>query len=223
MEIIRDGLALRLNELFIDGRILHTIDPYLVSSAVVNARKCRIYAGQPDHYQAIFSAINATSSHNLSYLELYGADPLMPEVRQVDPDILAEAAMKLETLKADLSSDQTEAVLTRLAATMDSRLKRLSLHKSINLESMDPVILAEALIKLEFIGVHWFRLSAAQLTSLISKIRHSPDMRIIMLCLNYTDLSPVPPEILIEALQKVKDVFIMFTRLTAEQFTYRNP
>ena len=137
----------------------------------------------------------------------------------MDPDILAEAAMKLETLKADLSSDQTEAVLTRLAATMDSRLKRLSLHKSINLESMDPVILAEALIKLEFIGVHWFRLSATQLTSLISKIRHSPDMRIIMLCLNYTDLSPVPPEILIEALQKVKDVFIMFTRLTAEQFT----
>ena len=51
---------------------------------------------------------------------------LGPDIfRKVAPDIVAEAAMKLETLKAGFSKTQVEAILTKLAGTQDFRLKEL--------------------------------------------------------------------------------------------------
>ena len=127
--------------------------------------------------------------------------------------------MKLETLKAWLSSHQVEAVITRLAASEDSRQKKLEVF-FVDLSSLDPEVVAGALIKLETVGLQLTdRLSAGHLPALFSRICHSPDLRLSELVLTSRYLSLVPPEVLVGAIQRLERVKFLYGRMTEEQVT----
>ena len=70
--------------------------------------------------EAVLAGISNSTITSLRYLDL-GDD----EIHHIAPDIVTEAAMKLESFGAPLSRPQVEAVLTRLADSQDSRLRNL--------------------------------------------------------------------------------------------------
>ena len=157
LESIRDGVTAQLKKLSItirDGRYINPIDPSLVSSAVLKLEECIIFSGGQHvkaifkYYRAILTGIRDSTNSRLRHLHLIGG------VYTVAPDLVAAAAMKLETFRASLLyRAQVEAIITRLADTQDSRLRRLSVYDgssfSVDISSLDPEIVARALVKLE--------------------------------------------------------------------------
>ena len=151
LKSIRDGVTVQLEELTLYiGPGLRYIEPNLVSSAVLKVEDCTIIAGLSlGQLKAILRGVihNTNASlRSLNFGDCWNA-------KYVAPDILAEAAVKLESLKVrDPSRSQMEAVLTRLAATPDSRLKHLRFGGTVDVRQMDPEIVKTALAKLESVG-----------------------------------------------------------------------
>ena len=129
------------------------------------------------------------------------------KVLHVTPEIVAGAAMKVETLHAYVCSPELEAVLeavlSRLAATEDSRLRGVGVRGGFIPSSF---ILEDSL-------------SAGQLTALFSRICHSPDQRLTELTLYNNNISLVPPEVLVGAIQRLRVVWFVRGRMTGEQAT----
>lgn len=210
---IMDGVTLQLKRLTTWDSLIN-IEANLISSAILQLQECGIQ-GQLVlsnlQAQAILTKIATVPDSKLRQLVLDCS------VDQVAPDIWGEAAVKLEILEARPTSLQLEAVLIRVAATQDSRLKRLEVRDPVILSHMDPEVVARALCKIEIIEEDLSgSLSPEQVSALISRIRETPDLTLSDLDLNDKDLSIVPPEVLIGAIQKLRK--LDFTGvMTAEQ------
>ena len=215
LEFIRDGFPVQLKKLTI-YRGLANIDPGLLSSVVLKLEDCTIRGFKPGQLEVILAGIRDSTDTSLRHLDLGDVFPVW-----VGPDIVAGATMKLETLKAGLSRPQLEAVITRLAATEDSRLRDLDLVYGgpVNFLSLDPEVVAGALTKLETVRPQLsYHLSAGHLTALFSRICQAPVLRLTELDY-YKDLSLVPPEVLTGAIQKLEGVEFFGGRMTEEQAT----
>ena len=142
---------------------------------------------------------------------------------QLSPGIFAGAAVKVERLEllSMPSSVQLEAILSRIAGSQDSKLRKLSCYgwSRADISGMDPEILSQALIKLKtvddlFLFVH---LSPGQYLSLFSRIREAPNLKLAKLQL-YWDVALVPPEVFTGALSRLETVvFRPCTRVTPSQ------
>ena len=164
--------------------------------------------------EAVLAGISNSTITSLKYLHLHSV-----EIQSIAPDIVAEAAMNLESFKAELSRTQVEAVLTRLADGQDSRLKNLT-FTAFNLSSLDPELVARALIKLETLEPNLVdSLSAGHLIALISRICHSPESKLSALFLFNKDLSLVPPQDLVGAIQKLERAEFRNLTMSGEQLT----
>ena len=138
----------------------------------------------------------------------------------VAPDIVAEAVMKLETLTAYLSSTQVKAILTRLATTENSKLNKLTVFNFFHFNTMDPEVLAIALIKLKSVGMDLSSsLSPNQLTVLFYRIKDSENLILRNLDMINVNISIVPPEVLLGAIQRLREVHFIRGRMTEEQAT----
>ena len=138
---------------------------------------------------------------NLSEVEESGT------VAQLSPELLAGAAMKLESLCADLTSPLMKAILTRITGTPDSKLKKLysPSPSPADLSGIDPDIMSEALVKLE--TVEGLKLSPDQVLSVLSKIRDTPNLRLTDLDLTDTNVSLVPPEVFAGAVSRLESLW----------------
>ena len=128
------------------------VAPDILAEAAVKLEYLRVIGLSRSQMAAILARLAATPDSRLKHLDCGGSwiDPF------VAPDILAEAAVKLEPLKVrDLSRSQMEAVLTRLAATPDCRLKHLRFGCTVDVRQMDPEVVKTALAKLESVGPLW--------------------------------------------------------------------
>jgi len=140
----------------------------------------------------------------------------------VSPDVLGLASVKLETLTgADVSSAQIEEILTRVATTGESKLKKLVVATEdmgntglLDLTHMDPEILTEALVKLE-INLGILR-SYEQMTHLLTKI-NTEDLRLKTVNLFYLDISELPLDVWTGAVSRVETLGISFSDLTPGQ------
>lgn len=218
LKFIDEDNTPRLKKLTFSGALdLVNIDPGLVSSALLQVEWCNIPVAAAEHCEAILAGIRDSNNARLRHLVLYWES----EISEVAPDLVAGAAMKLETFHAPLSRPQLEAIFTRLAATQDSRLRRLR-SNSYDISSLDPGTLAGGLVKLNEVVVgedHSYCLSADQVTALLSGIRDSPEVRLSKLHFFEKDLSQLPTELLVEALQKLEEVKFSEGKMTAAQFT----
>ena len=142
----------------------------------------------------------------------------------MDPQLVAEAAVKLETIFSPLSSPQFEAVIIRLA-TEDSRLRVVDFNLDfVDISSLDPQIVVGALIKLErILFAPCPRLAPVQVISLFSRIRDSPNQRLSQLRLwsydDGMDYTVVPTEVLVGAIRKLEVVDFGGGEMTEEQLT----
>ena len=172
LETLRDAVTVHPKKLKItDG--LSYMDPGLLSSVVMKFQGCTLDGATPDQQLAILGGIRHSTSTSLKHLDLRF------EYLHVAPDIVAGAAMKLETLEARLSRPQVVAVITMLAATEDSRLRHLELESIGSISTLDPEIVAGALIKLQIVGpLLSYSLSAGQVSALFSRICDTPVLRL---------------------------------------------
>ena len=131
--------------------------------------------------------------------------------------------MKLETLRARLSRPQLVAIISRLGTTEDSRLRELELAVDsgiFNISSLDPEVVARAFIKLQTVGLNFtFHLTISQVSALISRICHSPYLRLSELVLRNKYISLVHPEVLVGAIQRLEVVRFKGGTMTGEQAT----
>ena len=153
LKSIRDGVTVQLEELTLYiGPGLRYIEPNLVSSAVLKVEDCTIFGLSRSQLLAILDGVIHNTNTTLRFLKYGGCW----ETQNVAPNILAEAAMKLESLEVFyLHTIQLYAIFTWLAATPDSRLKNLRFCGPGNVRQMDPEVVKTALAKLESVGPLW--------------------------------------------------------------------
>ena len=111
------------------------------------------------------------------------------------------------------------AILTRSAATDNSRLREFVCYQEAELSGMDPEILSQALVKLENVGLSGFdvKLSPDQSLALFSRIRASPNLRLTKLHMSW-NASLVPPELFAGALSVLETVRLGYlARVTTSQ------
>ena len=166
---------------------------------------------------SLFELIRDGETARLKKLTTSGRRRFLPVI----PDILAGAAMKLETLAGRLSSPQVKAIITRLASTEDPRLRQLTVFDAVHISGMDPEVVAGALTKLETVSnnLSW-NLSAGQVSALVSRICQAPVLGLSELYLYGQDLSLVPPGLLTGAIQRLEVAeFMCKGKMAAEQVT----
>ena len=168
LESIRDSRMVQLKKLWIFCGLTN-IEPELLSTVVLKLEDCTIREARQGQLQAIIAGIRDSSNSSLKHLYLG------QKVQKIAPDIVAEAAMKLETLKAPLSCLQVEAILARLAATEDSSLKHLYLDLDLGLLQVAPDIVAGAAMKLETLKAH---IEGPQAEAIITRLAATEDSRL---------------------------------------------
>ena len=212
--------SLRRLKLFLSrpGSEVSQMAPDIVVGAAMKLEGLTVRLSSPQ-MEAVLAGISNSTITSLRYLDL-GDD----EIHHIAPDIVTEAAMKLESFGAPLSRHQVEAVLTRLADSQDSRLRNLKTSAltpwTHYLLPLDPEVVAGALTKLEKVGPDLGGiLSAGQVSVLLTRILHSPDLRLTQLHLYSKDLSLVPPEVLVGAIQRLEVAWFQYGKMTREQLT----
>ena len=160
---------------------------------------------------------DVSSFEDLSLLD--GAARKVEALQALAPGLLAEAAVMVETLQAeDLSRHQVEAIFTKLEATPDPRLRRLLVHNASDISYLDQELMVEALWKLEtFSHDMASELSPGHVAALVSRILESSDLRLSQLYLAVEDLTLVPPEVLVGAIQRLQEVDIYGGEMSADQ------
>ena len=119
------GRKCQVEELHLFSFVIpRTTSVALLSQAATNVRMCEIWDGQPGQVEAILTAVSEAPDIALETLHIQRRKV----EAQISPDILASAAVKLRSLEVDRpNSDQAGAILTRLADTVDSKLRKLVL------------------------------------------------------------------------------------------------
>ena len=136
----------------------------------------------------------------------------LSDIAQVSEDILTRAAVKLHTLLVhNPTTTLLEEILTRLATTQDSKLRRLELPfngQRKDLTHLHPKIVGDAVVKLENADdlLRLIRLTAEQIVDLMIKIRDTKDLRITMLPLYSHNISQVPPGVLAKVITRMEKV-----------------
>lgn len=219
LESICAGVFVHLKKLSIHGDTdwyghLGFIDPGLLTSAVLKMQDCEIRGTSLTQRDAIITGLWESSNTSLKHLDLDLKGLKMP------PDVVAGAAIKLETLNVFLSSPQLEAVLSSLATIQDSRLRNLFPGGPVNISSLAPGIVGQALTKLEQVGPELsLSLTADHLSALFTSIRQSPNLRLRQLYLSDKDLTLIPPEDLVGAIQRLEVAMFRYGEMTVEQLT----
>ena len=201
------------------GQYSSQADDLLTSTMFFIVPEIKISTG-PDIVESILQVVS--EGKTLQLKKIIVSSPSGP-LAQLSPDIFAGAAVKVERLKllSMPSSVQLEAILSRLAGSQDSKLRKLSCYgwSRADISGMDPEILSQALVKLKtvddlFLFVH---LSPGQYLSLFSQISEAPNLRLARLQL-YWDVSLVPPEVFAGALSRLERVvFRPWTGVTPSQ------
>ena len=178
----------------------------LGSSIIKLVPEISIWRADQDLVNLFLASVKDGVTVNLKKLTIYEVSGLA----NIEPGLFSSAAMKLRTLDARLSYPQAAAIITRLVDTGDSSLRQLSFL----------VDGAHAIIKLVTSGSMLCEfLSADKVMALISRICQAPVLRLTKLYLHYSDLSLIPPEVMVGAIQRLERVEFFRGRITSEQAT----
>ena len=116
------------------------------------------------------SLLRAISEGKTPLLKELAGSVFSHPLAHVSPGILAGAAVNLEGLRAGLSSLQLEAILTRIARSQDSKLRKLKWGYHQQISGFDPDILAEAIVKLEKAEFWGGRMTAEQINAILTML-----------------------------------------------------
>ena len=187
--------------------------PYYIdaalSRAVTRAQVCNIYEGKARQLEAILRGVSVVPSLILKTLNLRGQSWSFQKTDKVSPDVMARAAVKLNSFSTQFSSEaQVKEIITRLASSEDNKLRMLNCGGLIDFSQLSPETVAEALVKLETTGSiipYW---TPNQVTHLFNNIKDTEELRLTELLINHVDVSHVASDVLAEAVLRLESVKI---------------
>ena len=198
--------------------------PYYIdaalSRAVTRAQVCNIYDGKARQLEAILRGVSVVPSLILKTLNLRGqswSSFQEQETDKVSPDVMARAAVKLNSFSTQFSSEaQVKEIITRLASSEDNKLRKLNCGGLIDFSQLSPETVAKALVKLETTGniIQYdshdseFGMTPNQVTHLFNKIKDTEELKLTELLINHVDVSNVASDVLAEAVLRLESVKI---------------
>ena len=188
--------------------------PYYIdaalSRAVTRAQVCNIYEGKARQLEAILRGVSVVPSLILKTLNLRGQSWSFQETDKVSPDVMARAAVKLNSFSTQFSSEaQFEEIITIIASSEDNKLRKLNC--GVVSSQLSPETVAKALVKLETTGsiirggAYW---TPNQVTHLFNNIKDTEELRLTELLINHVDVSHVASDVLAEAVLRLESVKI---------------
>ena len=165
-----------------------------------------------------------TKIANSSIMKLKRLNLRLMKCSDVPPELFAVALLRMETVVLDnfagiISEDQISHLFTKINSSELMRLRKLELP-FVSISHISPDIISHAVVNLEtFIVHHNCNLTAAQLTSIFTKLSAVKDHKLRSLQLKRTDLTSVPTDSLVEGISGLERVDLAWARLTTEQLT----
>ena len=199
---------------------LMTIPYYIdaaLSRAVTRAKVCNIYDGKARQLEAILRGVSVVPSLILKTLNLRAQSWSFQKTDKVSPDVMARAAVKLNSLSTQFSSEaQFEEIITIIASSEDNKLRKLNCGGPIDSSQLSPETVAKALVKLETTGniIQYdshdseFGMTPNQVTHLFNNIKDTEELRLTELLINHVDVSHVASDVLAEAVLRLESVKI---------------
>ena len=200
-------------------QIPSTVDAGLLSEAVLRVERPDVCGGKVAQLQPILASVLAAEDFALKKLSLSHG-----QLAQVSVDLVAGVALKLNTFYGNFNAAQLGAILTRLANTEESTLRKLGIPMEFgwnstkrDLTNLPPEILSNALVKLESLDIlREVSLSAQQVAHLLAKLRDTENLRLTELRLHDLNISLVSPAVLAGVLSRMESVEI-WQEVTTEQ------
>ena len=169
LEFIRDGETSQLKKLKISGEILH-VTPAILAGAAMKLETLMTSLSRAQ-LEAIFIRIAATEDSRLRELVVYGYRFYMPSL---DPELVAGALVKLETvgwsLSYHLSTSQVTALISRIWETPVLRLSQLVL-RSKDFRQVPTKVLIGALQRLEVVDINCGKIWEEQITAIHNMVK----------------------------------------------------
>ena len=139
---IQDSTNTSLKYLHLGSDSLTRVSPDIVAGAAVKLERLQAHLSSPQ-LEAILTGIAGSQDSKLRELTCTGAD-----ISGMDPEILSEALVKLETVGGGrLSPGQVLALFSRISESPNLRLTKLDLDWNISM--VPPEMFAGALSRLE--------------------------------------------------------------------------
>ena len=136
---------------------------------------------------------------------------------RIDADLLASSITgrltKLVIWETHLTTDQAEALLTRLAITHQLRSLDISYN---DLSEVEPQLLARAVVELEELRLSGTSLTSEQSEALFYALNEA-DNWLDCLHISYCNLSTIDPAHLTKVLLRLQEVSVMYSSLTPLQ------
>ena len=158
--------------------------------------------------EAIFTALETSSQ--LKILKISKNN-----ISSVDAGILAKVVIKMkgvELYATDLTVEQITAVCTAIIG--NSRLKYCELMCN-NLSLVDAGILAQAVSKLEEVGLVNTKLTPQHAEAIFAALDKSSKLKTLNIALN--NFTSVDPDVLARVVNKLEEVYMVGTALTEQQ------
>ena len=192
-----------------------TLDVELLAMALNKLEEVNLPKLNGHQINAIMTSL-ASGGSKLKSLNIKGTD-----LSLVDPGLLVEAVNKLEEVamgstKTTMTKEQTVALLNSLLKG-DSKLKKLDVIMSDNLLSMEPVLLARAVTKLENVRLFHTKMTEQQVGQIFTFI-DAKDSKLKMLSLPCeTPLTSLEPSVLARAANRLESLHMSGSKLSLEQ------
>ena len=189
----------------VDARSLAALPGLLTCGRLRAAARWRVTAVS-EHLLAAMAAHRGVREVDMSYTPLAKVEAL----------VVADMASRLDTLSlrgTGLTRWQLEAVLRRVGEE-ETSLRSLDLSSN-NLSSVTPGLLAAAVVRLEEVHLDASGLSTAQVETLLTAVCGGSNLRTLSIAT--IRLGGVEPLLLALALNRLEEVWVHETRLTADQ------
>ena len=190
----------------------------IVSNALVRLEEVNFgFIMSSDQIQAVAHKVREEKDLKLRVLQLHSRC----KTDSVPPQELAEAIIRLEKIsRMRLTPPQIYFLFKAIQESGEEELKLRGLDPSNkNLAHIPANMLAEATIKLRHVNLLKTEITRNQAKALFTMIASAENLRTTVLVISYNDLSAVPENILVKAIEKLERVNLTQTKLNTAQMT----
>ena len=192
-----------------------SLDVELLATALNKLEEVNLPKLNGHQINAIMTSL-ASGGSKLKALKIKGTD-----LSLVDPNLLVKAVNKLEEItmgstKTTMTKEQIVALLTGILEG-DSKLKKLDVIMSDNLLTVEPVLLARAVTKLENVRLFHTKVTEQQVEQIFTSI-NAKESQLKMLSLpSETGLASLQPSILASSANRLEGLHMSGSKLRLEQ------
>ena len=223
LQVVSEGKAPKLKKITVSlaTASLSQLSPEILAGAAVKLERFSARLSSVQN-EAILTRSATTQDSRLRELSCYQ----MAEMPGMDPEILSQALVKLEIVGyrgflVKLSPDQVLALFSRIRESPDLRLTELEIYLDVSM--VPPELFAGALSRLETVRFRpWSRVTPSQLESLFmlmisNQQEEAGESKLKQLKFCGIDLTSVPPEVLVGAIQSLEKVEFWPGKMTMDQ------